>query len=49
VKRSPHHPEIQTYPNHVHIGKEDNVCPSLPVTGLEVISLIEEEYAMMNL
>ncbi len=48
VKRwdnAPHHPEIQTYPNHVHIGREDNVSPSLPITGLEVILLIGEDFA----
>jgi len=47
VKRwdnAPHHPEIQTYPNHVHIEKEDNVSPSFPVTGLEVILLIGEDF-----
>ena len=47
VKRwdnAPHHPEIQTHPYHVHIGKEDNISPGFCITGLEVIALIEEEY-----
>ena len=42
---APHHPEIQTFPNHMHDGSEENVKPSakpdLSMVLLKVSELIE--------
>jgi hypothetical protein len=40
---APHHPEIQTHPYHVHENNEDNVKPSLQITALEMLCLIDME------
>ena len=51
VKRwdnAPHHPEIKTYPHHVHVGKENHIFPSLPLTGLDVIALMNEETSELS-
>lgn len=40
---APHHPEIRTHPYHVHENSEDNVKPSLPITALEMLYLIDME------
>jgi hypothetical protein len=42
VKRwdnAPHHPEVPTYPHHVHSDKEDRVAPS---DHLNVLAILEE-------
>ena len=42
VKRwdnAPHHPEVPTYPHHVHSDKEDRVAPS---DHLNVLHILEE-------
>lgn len=40
---APHHPEISTYPHHVHVSREDNVMSSFYITGIDVINLINKE------
>jgi hypothetical protein len=37
------HPELENYPHHVHIGQEDVVQPSHPVSIMELLSLLEQE------
>jgi hypothetical protein len=39
---APHHPEIETFPYHIHEGSEGNVQPHGPVNGIDVLRLIEE-------
>ena len=39
---APHHPEISTYPHHVHDGSEDSVFPYLPVDIEEILRQISE-------
>ena len=36
----PHHPEIATYPHHVHDGAEDVVSPYLPVDIEEIFKQV---------
>lgn len=38
---APHFRNIPTYPDHIHIGKEDNVHPSLHLSASEVLSVID--------
>ena len=40
-----HHPELRTFPNHVHDGAEDNVLPHGPVSIEEVLAVIAVEGA----
>jgi hypothetical protein len=40
---APHHPEIETFPHHLHDGAEDRVVAHSAVTGLEVLQRIVEE------
>ncbi len=35
-----HHPEIDTFPDHLHDGADDNVLPHVKISGLEVLSKI---------
>jgi hypothetical protein len=37
---APHHPEIETYPHHVHDGAEDSVFPYLPVDIEEILKKV---------
>ena len=37
---APHHPEIATYPHHVHDGSEDSVFPYLPVDIEDIFKLL---------
>jgi hypothetical protein len=34
----PHHPELSTYPHHVHGGAEENVQSHGPINAKEVLS-----------
>ncbi len=45
---APHHPEIKTHPYHVHENNEDNVKPSLPISALEMLYMIDTEKSNMN-
>ena len=38
-----HHPEVPTYPHHVHDGAEVNVLPHGPIGAEEVLAMIAEE------
>ncbi|MCK4761483.1 MAG: hypothetical protein KAW12_04725 [Candidatus Aminicenantes bacterium] len=37
-----HHPEIDTFPHHLHDGSDGNVAPHREVSGFEVLSIIIE-------
>jgi hypothetical protein len=41
-----HHPDVETYPHHVHQGNEENVKPYPSITAEELLTIItssEEE------
>jgi len=38
-----HHPEIDTFPNHLHDGSEENVIGHKEITGIDVIIKIIKE------
>lgn len=40
---APHHPEIDTFPDHLHDGAENQVVNHAPINGLEVLRLILDE------
>ena len=40
---TPHHPELDGFPHHCHIGDESYVVPSEPVSLIQVLALIEAE------
>ena len=37
---APHHPQLDSFPDHVHDGSEENVKSHPPVDGLIVLQLI---------
>ena len=37
---APHHPKMETFPNHLHDGAEEQVVSHAAVTGLEVLQQI---------
>ena len=37
---APHHPRVETFPNHLHDGAEEQVVSHSAVTGLEVLQQI---------
>ncbi len=39
----PHFPDLDNFPHHVHISREDSVEPSQPRNILQIIELIEQE------
>ncbi|MDE2953303.1 MAG: DUF6516 family protein [Gemmatimonadota bacterium] len=40
---APHHPEIDTFPDHLHEGAGNQVVNHAPINGLEVLRLILDE------
>ncbi len=40
---APHHPEIATYPYHVHDGEEENVLPNESMNVEKVLAIITTE------
>ena len=42
---APHHPEIDTFPHHLHEGIDDKVLPYSMISGLEVLSEIIDAVA----
>jgi len=38
---APHHPEISTFPHHIHDGREENVMSGAPMNGAQILKLIE--------
>jgi len=39
---APHHPQVASFPDHLHDGSEDNVVAHQPVHALEVLRLVVE-------
>jgi hypothetical protein len=40
---TPHHPEIENSPHHIHIGSEENVLPGQPISIQAVLETIANE------
>ena len=40
---APHHPEVDTFPDHLHDGIENQVVSHAPINGLEVLRLILDD------
>ncbi len=40
---TPHHPEIEGFPHHCHLGSDTNVVPSEPLSLLQVLLLLKTE------
>lgn len=40
---APHHPEMDTFPDHLHDGAENQVVNQAPINGLEVLKLILDQ------
>ena len=40
---TPHHPEVEGFPYHVHVGSEDHVVPGQPLGVIDLLQLIEQE------
>ena len=40
---TPHHPELDGFPHHCHIVREDSVVPGEPLSILELLELLEAE------
>lgn len=40
---APHHPEVDTFPDHLHDGTENQVVSHAPINGLEVLRLILDD------
>ena len=43
VIKSPHFPDVETFPHHVHVNQEDNVLPSQMFGIPGLITLLEQE------
>jgi hypothetical protein len=38
-----HHPEVETFPHHLHDGSENNIHPSSPITAEQFLEAITTE------
>ncbi len=43
---APHHPEIATFPDHLHEGSEDTVLPHAAVDSFRVLRMVEAALSM---
>jgi len=42
---TPHHPELQDFPHHIHEGDEAIVIPGKPMSLLQLLAVLEDELA----
>jgi hypothetical protein len=40
---APHFPDLERFPDHIHMGEENVVMPSKPMTVLEMFSIVDQE------
>jgi len=40
---TPHHPEVEGFPHHCHLGSETNVVPGKPLSLLQLLLLLKNE------
>ena len=45
---TPHHPALAGFPDHCHVGSEDNVVPSEPTSLLRVLAWLENEMSHLQ-
>ena len=38
-----HFPELENFPHHIHVGKETEVIPGMPLSIIELLDLLESE------
>lgn len=41
---APHHPELSSFPHHIHDGREENVVPGAPMNGVQILKLFENMF-----
>lgn len=41
---APHHPELSSFPHHIHDGREENVVPGAPMNGAQIFKLFENMF-----
>jgi hypothetical protein len=46
---TPHHPELDSFPHHCHVGDESHVVPGEPVGLIQVLALIEAEIGPLSM
>ena len=42
---TPHHPELENFPYHLHLGSEETVAPSQPIGIIALLRLLEDQLA----
>lgn len=45
---TPHRPELESFPHHVHIGSEDAVEPGYSMSLIELLSVLENELSQSS-
>ncbi len=46
---APHFPDIESFPDHMHMGEENVVMPSKPMTVLEMFSIVDQEIELRKI
>ena len=41
---APHHPDLSTFPHHIHDGVEENILPHEPVRVADVLRLVADRF-----
>lgn len=41
---APHFPNLEGFPYHIHIEQEDKVFPNKPMTAIEMLAIIDQEF-----
>lgn len=41
---APHFPDLEGFPHHIHVEQEDNVFPNKPMTAIEMLAIIDQEF-----
>ena len=41
---APHFPDLEGFPHHIHIGVKNTVVPGRPISALEILAEIGEEF-----
>ena len=40
-----HHPDVANFPHHIHIDTEDHVVPGAPLDTVQLLNVLEQEFA----
>jgi hypothetical protein len=41
---APHFPDLDNFPDHIHIGEDNIVLPGKPMTALELFAIVDRDY-----